>query len=495
MRSSVGVLRQHWPLWLALAVVLVGRIALYDWAISPDESGFYMVADGLLHRGGDNLYGHYWVDRPPLLIGFFAIAAAIGKVEAIRWLVGLAFIVFVTLTYLVVRRLGGSAGWAAAVAAAFSISPEVGAQVANGEAFAIPFVMGSILCVVIADAHQGRRALAWAAASGLAGLLAMAVKQNFVDGLIFAFVLVIASGLRRERTWPDVVRRLAAGVVGILAGVLAMVVYALTSGAGVAGLWVAAISFRGEASQILKAGYRTGIESRTETIIGHAWLSGIIPLLMVLLLVVLVGRLRGSAVGWAVAATVGVEAAGIIIGGNFWSHYLLGLAPGLALAVGLAVPLAGRRWLVLPVAAYVVVCAVVVVPVKVLAPGSIGSARALELGRFVAESAGQDDTATTLFGRADAQLTTGLDSPYEHLWSLPVRVLDPDLTELASVLTGDEAPTWIIQVFPLHTWGLDPAGQIDTVIENEYEVVYDACRARVYKLRSADRTLAVAPTC
>lgn len=495
MRSNSGILRRHWQLWVALVVVLLGRIALYGWPITPDESGFYLVADSLLQGEGDNLYGHYWVDRPPVLIWCFTFAAAIGKVEAIRWLVTLFFLAFVTLTYAVVRRLGGAAGWAAAVAAAFSITPEVGAQVANGEAFAIPLVMGSILCVVIADGHQGARALLWSAASGVAGMLAMGVKQNFLEGLVFAFVLVIASGLRGERAWPDVARRLLAGVGGIITAVLAMVAFAVTTGAGVAGLWLAAVSFRGDASRVIHAGYRTGIENRADAISGSAWAAGIIPLLIVLVLVAAMGRLRGSAASWAVAAVIGVEVAGILIGGNFWLHYLLGLAPGLALAAGLAAQLVGRRWMVIPVASYAVISALVVVPSTAMDMGPTGTTRTMEAGRFVAMSAAPGDTSTTLFGRAEAQLATGLSSPYEHLWSLPVRVLDPDLSELTEVLRGDDAPTWLIQVFALDEWGLDPTGQAGVVIRQRYELVYDTCQTRVYKLTSAHRTLAQAPTC
>ncbi len=47
-------------------------------------------------------------------------------------------------------------------------------------------------------------------------------------------------------------------------------------------------------------------------------------------------------------------------------------------------------------------------------------------------------------GRADIQYTSGLPSPYQHLWSLPMRTLDPDLTELRALLEGPDAPTWFV---------------------------------------------------
>ncbi|KRF15520.1 hypothetical protein ASG90_12595 [Nocardioides sp. Soil797] len=505
--SARAFLRRHWPLWLALALVLVGRIALYDWAFSPDESGFYLVADDLLHHGGDGLYGHYWVDRPPLLIWLFMIAAGFGDIAAVRWLVAVFYLLFLVLTYVTSRRLGGSGGWAVAIAAAFAITPEVGAQVANGEAFSIPFVMASILCAAIAAGHTGRRALVWSTAAGFLGLLAMTAKQNFVDGLVFAFVLLVANGLRGERTWPDVVRRLVAGAAGIVAACAIMVAYALTTGAGVAGLWLASVSFRGDASRVIRAGYRTGIESREDAIIASAWVSGIIPLLLVLLVVALLARFRGSSISWAVAVVIGVEILCIVVGGNYWSHYLLGLAPGLALAAGLALRQdpARRRavrsgrtwahWLVLPAAAYLICSALVSMPLAVAEQDSSASTRSERIGGFVADSAEPGDTATTLFGRADAQFQTGLRSPYQHLWSLPVRVLDPDLKELTALLESEQAPTWIVQVFSFHEWGLDPEGRIDPVVARRYDIVYDACGTRIYKLKSAERDLAPAPAC
>lgn len=490
---SAARLRRHWRLLVALLVVLVGRIALYDWAVSPDESGFFLVADDLLEHGGEGIYGHYFVDRPPVLIWIFSLGAALGDVHTMRWLVAAFLAAFVVLGYLTVRHLGGSAGWAAAVAAAFAITPEVGAQVANGEAFAIPFVMACILCTVFAEQARGRTALAWSATAGFVGLLAMGVKQNFADGLVFAFVLLVASGLRGDRQWGDVVRRLGAGMAGILAGVGVIAAYAATTGAGVSGMWLAAVTFRGDATEIIRSGDRTAIVERQEAIIESAWVAGIIPLVAVLLVIALASRFRGSALSWAVAATITVEVMGIVIGGNFWSHYLMGMAPGLVLAAGLW----GRRWLVAAASAYLVVSALVVMPVKAIELADKGTPVLEQVGTFVADSAEPGDTATTLFGRSDAQRATGLRSPYRHLWSLPIRVLDPDLEELTALVESDRAPTFVIQVFPLDSWGLDPDGRFAAAFEERYQLVHDGCHANVYLRRDVERDLADdrPPTC
>ena len=61
------------------------------------------------------------------------------------------------------------------------------------------------------------------------------------------------------------------------------------------------------------------------------------------------------------------------------------------------------------------------------------------------------------FGHPDIVAGSGLSSPYEHLWSLPVRVRDPRLRELSHVMRGADAPRWVVVAGDsLDSWGLDP---------------------------------------
>ena len=56
---------------LALAAVLA-RLPGVARPMSNDEGGFLMVA--AQWAPGSSLYGSYWVDRPPLIIGLFQLA-------------------------------------------------------------------------------------------------------------------------------------------------------------------------------------------------------------------------------------------------------------------------------------------------------------------------------------------------------------------------------------------------------------------------------------
>lgn len=485
-------LRVHWPLLAALALVVAGRVLLFDWPIYPDEAGFYLVASDLLHHGGDGLYGHYFVDRPPTLIWLYLVGAAVGDVVAMRVLVAVLLLAFVVLAWATVRRLNASAGWAVAVAAAFAISPEVGAETANGEAFAVPFVMAGVYCVLRATQGTGAAALRWATAAGFLGLLAISVKQNFADVFVFAVVLLLGLGLRRQRTWATVARQLGAGVLGAVVAASLMVGYALSTPAGLDGLWLAAVEFRTDANQVLAEGDRTGINTRLDLLTQDAWLAGLIPLAIVLLVLALRWRFRVSALSYAVGSLIAFEAVCVVIGGNFWPHYLMGLAPGMVLAAGVW----GRHLPVAAVSTYVVGAALVAVPLNLHRLAEHGPDRSQEVGAFVARAGEEGDTATVLYGKADLQWATGMDSPYEHLWSLPVRTLDPDLEELGRVLTSDEAPTWLIQTFARHSWGLDPQGTIDPVIRREYDLVWEGCGHLIFLREGVTRPLSpVLPDC
>lgn len=491
MSARLDALRSRRPLLLALAVVLVGRILLFRYPVYPDEAGFYQVAGDLLDHGGSGLYGHYFVDRPPTLIWLFMIGAAADNVLVMRVLVGALLMGFVALAWFTVRRLGGNAAWAVAVAAAFVITPEFGAQAANGEAFAIPFVMGGFACFVQAERHKGRTALLWCAGSGFLGLLAMTIKQNFADVFVFAIAVLLGLGLRRLRSWPDVAGRLGAGVAGAAVAALIMVGYALTTDAGLHGLWLAAVDFRTEADDVLAAGYRTGIDERIDALTQHAWIAGLIPFGLVLLVMAAFWRFRVSALSYAIGAVIAFETVCVVMGGNFWSHYLMGFAPGVVLAAGMW----ARHLPITLASTYLVLSSLVALPVNLHLLSERGPDTAQEVGRFVKDSSEPGDTATVLYGSADLQWATGMRSPYEHLWSLPVRVLDPDLDELTALLRSEDAPTWLVVTFEVHTWGLDPGQQIDPVLAERYREVLSDCSDTVLLLRSAERDLAPPPDC
>ena len=60
------------------------------------------------------------------------------------------------------------------------------------------------------------------------------------------------------------------------------------------------------------------------------------------------------------------------------------------------------------------------------------------------------------FGDPVLLQASGMASPYPELWSLPVRVRDPHLTDLTAVLESPRRPTWLVVAGDsLETWGVD----------------------------------------
>jgi hypothetical protein len=86
-------------------------------------------------------------------------------------------------------------------------------------------------------------------------------------------------------------------------------------------------------------------------------------------------------------------------------------------------------------------------------------------------------------------------SPYPHLWSLPMRTLDPEQDRLRATLAGPEAPTWIVQVNGLNSWDIDERSRLRDLVERRYRVVAEICGSPVWLKRGVSRPLAPPPDC
>ena len=105
------------------------------------------------------------------------------------------------------------------------------------------------------------------------------------------------------------------------------------------------------------------------------------------------------------------------------------------------------------------------------------------------------DTVVVTFGQANIVRESGLDSPYPYLWSLPVRTLDPGLTELAAVLDGPDRPTFLVDWSRLdRTWGVDPT-TVRPILDEHYERVARVCGRSIWMARDVTRSLAPEKRC
>ena len=181
------------PPWGVVLVLVAGSVAarlpFLATPLSPDEGGFLMVA--AQWSPGTSLYGDYWVDRPPLMIGLFQLADLGGGAVALR-LMGIAAVVVSVLLAAIVGRAVAPARPSAAVATAataavFLSSPLFGASEVDGELLAVPFVLAGIIAVLRATrSRTPYPRLAWWAAAGVAATAAAAIKQDMLEVFVAA---------------------------------------------------------------------------------------------------------------------------------------------------------------------------------------------------------------------------------------------------------------------------------------------------------------------
>ena len=427
---------------------------------SPDEGGLLTVAGQW--APGSSLYGDYWVDRPPLLIGLFALADGLGGALALRVL-GLVAVV-------AHGRAGGrhrppgrrTPGHDEGGGAARRRPPRCCWRPRSSAA---PWSARS--CWACRSCWPGSRrrwsrwsradrtsSTWWAIAAGAAGAAAFLVKQNIVD--VAVFVAVMAALSRRRAAGLRLVGGAAVGAVAMTAVVLGV---AATRGTGPAGVWDAVVVFRAEAAGIIAQSDNPATGKRLGGVLVALVFSGAPLLAGALARTSARGRATGpspAGLRYAAWALLAWEMFVVLVGGGYWLHYLMGLVPGLVVLAAASARASPRRYPRL-VAAYAytacstvaVLCWVLVNPIERPEEPAIA---------YLAAHARPGDTAVVAFGTPNILQGAGLQSPYPQLWSLPARVRDPQARELADVLTGPEAPTWlVVSGRSVTTWGIDGA--------------------------------------
>lgn len=461
-----------------LAALVLGAVALrLAWLGVPlehDEAGYTLIG-GQWHPG-TSLYGDYWVDRPPLLIAFFALGHALGGSQGVRLLGCVVAALTVLVSYglgKVLLRGGGSPLWPAAAAAAFISTPMFQVTTVNGELIAVPLVLAGTLSVIRGVSSSQSERTRWWVAAGAFAAAACLVKQSFLDVFVFAGSLVAAGWMSRSgglaRGRPRDLGWLAVGAVGAVAGVL---LGSALLGTTPQGLWEAIVVFRVRAAGVLGNG-GSATNARTGAYPQTLLAAGALPLVVPFVLR-LVGR-RPTPLMVAALCTILWEAVAVLLGQQAWSHYLIGLTPGLVLAAALS--LDGARW----IAAWtrLSVCYAVAAALTVAIAthdAALAPSQNQVVGEWLHASARSGDQAVVLVGQPDILEAAGMGSPYEYMWSLPIAVEDPRLDVLLSTLEGPRAPVWVVQ----NVSRRKALAKTRTVLEKRYVLQGRLCGYRIY---------------
>jgi hypothetical protein len=77
-----------------------------------------------------------------------------------------------------------------------------------------------------------------------------------------------------------------------------------------------------------------------------------------------------------------------------------------------------------------------------------------------------------------------------------MRVLDPDLDDLRALLSGPDAPTFVLAPLSLDSWDIDTGDRLQTALIDHYHWVATVCGTPVFMRNGLDRPVAPSPqTC
>ncbi|MDT0202041.1 hypothetical protein [Nocardioides sp. AE5] len=509
LRRRYAALGTRRVVWIcAVAAVLLHFPALM-WPLGPDESGYTLVGRHW-DPGPGSLYGDYWVDRPPLLVLLYRWADLVGGPYFLRLVaaVGCGWLVVVAARTAYLVNGARAARWTAVVATALTSTTLIDPVQAKGEVLGIPIVMTSILLSVEALAALGLgsgqeraprrlRAVALAAGAGFFATLVLGMKQNMVTGLVFGGVLLLTSVVVGRLSRGDFLRLTAAALLGAAVPIVATLGWCLAAGVGLDELAYAVFGFRSDALEVIGSQMLGNSKKRAVIITLFFVLTG-----MALFMVLLATRLREAwrahpGITAATCAVIAVDGASLGLSGSFWSPYLHLLTPATLLAVLL---LAGasetaytwaRRSVGFAVAS---AAAGLVVWVGQNAVG-FTSPQAYATGEAIEAAAQRGDTIMVHGGRADIVMGANLAAPYPYLWSLPMRALDGDRTQMVEHLTGEDRVTWFVEWIPLDEWTSEGTIDLEVALDLGYVRHGSACGGAPVYLRNDVERADLAPEC
>ena len=477
--------------------------------LGSDEAGFTLVARAWDPQP-DSLYGAYWVDRPPTLLALVKVSDLIGGPYFIRLVAALACVALVLLAAATARaalRFAGetddrfvdrTGAWTAVLTAAITSTAMIDPIMAKGEILGIPFVMLSF--------HLALRALTrnridlpaclLAVGAGLAAGLAQGMKQNLVAGLVFGCALLVGARLMHRITTAGLLRLAAAALAGTAVPVLGTVLWAMAAGVDLDTVWYTVYGFRSDALRVIAAAGSDGPVARGLLLLGIAVGSGAALVLAGLAIHRRQVWALDPALAAATALVLVVDGLGLLLSGNFWRPYLFAIVPGLALATTLLLAVrdhAARHARLIVGAAAVMSLLTTGIWTAVDVVG-LATPDTNRTGMALALAAEPGDTVVVYGGRAEIVLESGMESPYRHLWSLPMRTLDPDLAGLRSVLSGPEAPTWVVMWVQESAW--NGQGEVlAPLLEERYVPHGLGCGGRRVYLRSDVSRQPLRPRC
>lgn len=501
MQLSLPAMDTRRVVGIAAAAAMLLRFPGLMWPIRPDEAGFTLVARAWDPQP-DSLYGTYWVDRPPPLIALIKASDWVGGPLFIRFVAALGCALLVVAAARTAYLIAGdrAARWTAVGTAAVTANTMIDSVAAKGEILGIPLVVTGFWFALEALRLLERspwRALGLAAAAGLLGMTAVGLKQNMATGLAFGGVVLLLSAVLRRISWGQFWRLATAALAGAAVPLGGTLLWCVAAGVELHTLWYAVYGFRSDALVVISEGAAEAPTARALKLLAIFIGTGM-AMIIVWFLVNLrhAWQTHPAATAAAVAVLV-VDGAGVVLGGSYWRPYLLGIVPTVVLCAALVAdaPLLRGRVMRGSIAFAVASCLVSTIGWVVVNLSGAEPPTEIYTGEAIRDASEEGDTIVVFGGRSDIVFASGLESPYEHLWSLPMRTNDPQLAELSSLLRSDEAPTWFVEWVAFDAWNGQGEPELEAILHARYTLVTEGCDGRPIYLRKDRERPTPAPDC
>ncbi|HEY0632960.1 MAG TPA: hypothetical protein VGC98_12970 [Thermoleophilaceae bacterium] len=462
---------------LGVGVTVLLRAPWLDAPLGRDEGGVALVARAW-HGSGPFPYGSYFLDRPPLLPALYRLVGADQTGIRVLGCVAAALLVIVS-TMLAVRLAGRAAApWAAGISAVLASSFAIRSVFTPAELLAAVPSAASVLLLLVALESPSRRLRLFAGAGALAAT-ALLVKQSFADALVAGGVALVA-GRALGATWRETAKRAAAYGAGVLALLVALLVWARIENTSIHSVYYAMFGFRLDAAAPLS---HSGVATRLARLESPILKSGIA--IAFVLAAWGLARWRGASLvrlvlgGWILAGIVGVA-----LGGSYWPHYLIALVPGLTATA--AITLARH-----PRIGAVAACAIAL-PTAVHAFGvarhdaADGTQKAaVTIGHYIRARALPRQTLYVLYAKVNVVYYAGLADPFPYNWSLMMEAIPGAEARLRQLLVSPQRPTWVVRMSTTRSLGLDRSGATARLLAEHYRPADTVCGATVLLERGA----------
>jgi hypothetical protein len=480
---------------VVVALAVLARLPFLHNNIYPDEGGMLVVAREW-HTGGPYLYGDLFLARPPLILAFFRLAGALDGLMAVR-IMGLILVaIIIASAAWAGSSLAGRRGaiTAALVSAAYMTNPMLGSQEVDAETVGVPFGMAATACFLAAYRRpRGSAGRAWLiVAGGTLAVCALLAKQNLADSLSFGVVLVVGAGLADRGHRRSALKDAGWLALGIAIPVAATMIWAETASAGVHELAYELFGFRAQGGQTLLAQPTDAQNERLRNLIDCTFRSGLIPVALASLWL-LRRRWWREPLTLAVLAMLLTALVGVAGGGQYWIHYALGLVPVTAVLAAYAVGKVEAPRLVGALVASSLVITGWHIAKEISDRRAVDETWVGGTTVWLDQVKRPGDTMVVLYGQAGLYQAADIRPAYPFMWTLPMRVLDPRLDDLRALLTGPDAPTFVMAPTPLNAWNIDPHYRLQIALDDHYQQVALVCRTPVYVHNGVDRPIPPAP--